>query len=107
MTLMTSAASLTSRVIGPRPCIGALYVLGPTGIRPRLAKKPKTPLKDDGIRIDPPESEPIDTGPRPAATLTADPPLDPPEERSKDGSHGVRHSRATRLSERRFMPNSG
>src|SRR5215471_19167142 len=46
------------------------------------------PHKAAGCRIDPPVSDPSARGAMPAATATADPPLDPPGIRS--GAHGLR-----------------
>src|SRR5215510_1518079 len=46
------------------------------------------PHNEDGIRIDPPVSEPTDPNPRLRATAVPDPPLDPPAIRSL--SHGFR-----------------
>src|SRR5947207_5751634 len=44
--------------------------------------RPTTPHAAAGMRIDPPVSLPIDAQAMPAATLTADPPLDPPGDRA-------------------------
>src|SRR3954470_10526066 len=49
---------------------------------------PTTPHNPAGCRIDPPVSVPIASGAIPAATAAAEPPLDPPGERST--SHGLR-----------------
>ena len=49
---------------------------------------PTTPQSAAGWRIDPPVSEPRASGVMPAATATADPPLDPPGIRSV--AHGLR-----------------
>src|SRR5215510_6020834 len=46
------------------------------------------PQRAAGWRIDPPVSEPSASGTRPAATATAEPPLDPPGMRSV--AHGLR-----------------
>src|SRR5215510_3559088 len=46
------------------------------------------PHNEDGIRIDPPVSEPIDPNPRCRAMAVPDPPLDPPAIRSL--FHGFR-----------------
>src|SRR4051812_9296625 len=43
---------------------------------------PTIPHMAAGCRMDPPVSEPSDSGVRPAATATAEPPLDPPGTRS-------------------------
>src|SRR5207245_183407 len=44
--------------------------------------RPRTPHMAAGCRIDPPVSDPSASGVMPAATATADPPLDPPGIRS-------------------------
>src|SRR5438067_10837791 len=54
---------------GRRPSIGML---------PVVTFRPKVPQNDDGIRMDPPVSEPVANGTIPAATAAAEPPLDPP-----------------------------
>src|SRR5271170_6100471 len=63
------------------------------------------PQKLAGIRIDPPPSVPTDSGPRPEATATALPPLDPPAVRA--GSHGFLVTPVSGLSVTPFQPNSG
>src|SRR5205814_7280390 len=50
--------------------------------------RPTTPQSAAGWRIDPPVSDPSANVARPAATATADPPLDPPGLRS--GAQGLR-----------------
>src|SRR6185295_13954002 len=50
--------------------------------------RPTTPHAAAGMRIEPPVSLPMDAKAIPDATLTADPPLDPPGERV--GSFGCR-----------------
>src|SRR3989440_3551591 len=85
----SSALSATVRASGP-------YVLrpsqcSPSGIfdtRPRVGFIPTRPQHAAGIRIDPPPSEPVANGTRPAATADADPPEDPPGVRS--GLQGLR-----------------
>ena len=57
------------------------------GIRPRVGLCPKTPQKCAGTRIDPPMSDPIESGPNPTASAAADPPEEPPGERPR--SHGL------------------
>ena len=44
---------------------------------------PNTPQNDDGTRIEPTPSVPIASGPHPAATAAAAPPLEPPLVRSR------------------------
>src|SRR5690606_1180969 len=102
---ISSAASRTSRVMGPMPHCGAENGHAPLGTRPWLGSRPKMPLKADGLRIEPPSSVPMDKAPNPAATATADPPLEPPELRVL--SQGFTASRVSRLSERMLLENSG
>src|SRR5690349_2815439 len=56
--------------------------------RPYVGLPPTTPQSAAGWRTDPPVSEPSAIGVNPAATETADPPLDPPGILST--SHGLR-----------------
>ena len=49
---------------------------------------PVIPLNEAGWRMEPPVSEPSDSGTQSVATATAEPPLDPPGVRSV--SHGLR-----------------
>jgi hypothetical protein len=51
---------------------------GDLGTNPKVGLMPTTPQNDDGTRIDPTPSVPIASGPHPAATEAAAPPLDPP-----------------------------
>ncbi len=79
MTSSMSAASRTVRAIGPwvmSPPRG--FEFGAFETRPRDGLMPTTPQQLDGIRIEPPPSEPSAIGQRPAATAAADPPLEPP-----------------------------
>src|SRR3546814_15585590 len=84
-----SAASSTVRACGP-PWSGlAASVATPVGLtRPNVGLIPTTPLAALGQRIDPPVSVPIDPKPRPAATETADPLEDRPDQRCE--SQGLR-----------------
>ena len=52
--------------------------LGARGTRPKVGLMPNTPQNDDGTRIEPTASVPMASGPQPAATAAAAPPLDPP-----------------------------
>src|SRR5215831_6971428 len=72
-TSIATATSATLAAIGP-------YALHPyqcssmppaTGTVPRPGLKPTTPQFADGMRIDPPPSEPRASGTRPAATAAA------------------------------------
>ena len=56
--------------------------------RPREGLRPTRPQAAAGIRIEPPPSLAWASGTIPAATAAAEPPLDPPGERSR--SHGFR-----------------
>ena len=79
--------SATVRPIGPlmeKNCSGR----GAADTRPREGFSPKVPHHDDGLRIDPPPSEPCDTGQRPAMIADAAPPDEPPQLRSR--FHGLR-----------------
>ena len=56
--------------------------LGPTGIVPRVGFSPINPLKEAGMRIEPPPSLAAASGKIPDATKAAAPPLEPPADRS-------------------------
>lgn len=60
----------------------------PMGTRPSEGLNPLRPHTAEGMRIDPPPSEPVHSGTMPAATAAADPPLEPPALRLR--SHGLR-----------------
>ncbi len=104
MASSSAAASATVRVIGP---LVAFQLCGPgaADTRPRDGLSPKVPHHADGIRIEPPPSEPRAIGQSPAASAAAAPPDDPPGERS--GFHGFRPGgyAVVRVVERE--PNSG
>ena len=55
--------------------------------RPRVVLIPKTPQKDEGMRMEPPPSLPTATGHSPAARAAPAPPEEPPGVRS--GSQGL------------------
>ncbi len=55
---------------------------GPLGTRPWLVLMPDSPQMADGMRIEPPPSEPLPTGTIPDAMAEPVPPEDPPGERS-------------------------
>ena len=78
---------------------------GPSDIRPWLTFNPTSPQQDAGIRIDPPPSEACDAGTMPLATALAEPPLDPPGDRS--GAHGLRVAPNASGSVVGRMPSSG
>ena len=79
--------------------------LGAVVTRPRCGFDPNRPQHAAGIRIEPPPSPPIATGTMPAATATAEPPLEPPGERV--ASQGLRVSPCAVDSENGHWPNSG
>src|SRR5262245_35449923 len=56
---------------------------------PNVGFSPTTPQKLAGIRIEPPSSVPTASGPRPAATATPAPPLEPPQVWAGDHGFGV------------------
>src|SRR5262249_27994742 len=88
MTENINAASATVRVIGP--CIDIAFqavTLGYRATRPCDGLNPTTPHHAAGWRIEPARSPPSASGPSPAATAAAAPPLDPPGER--DTAHGL------------------
>src|SRR4051794_12640889 len=60
----------------------------PAGTRPSEGLNPASPHTADGMRIDPPPSDPVASGTMPAATAAALPPDEPPAD--LDGSHGLR-----------------
>src|SRR5262245_48373959 len=78
MTFSISAASCTVRVIGPRCATVPNGDSGHAGTRPNDGFRPKSPVNAHGIRMEPPPSVPIVSGPKPAATAAAPPPEDPP-----------------------------
>jgi hypothetical protein len=59
-------------------------------ICPVVGLRPNVPHIDDGIRTDPPVSDPRANGTMPAATAAAEPPLDPPVIRSGSQGFAVR-----------------
>ena len=79
MALSSSAQSSTVRAIGP-----AWSRLQASGISPALLTRPKVglmptvPQSEEGIRIDPPVSEPVAPRHIPADNAAPDPPLEPP-----------------------------
>ena len=61
------------------PC-HCLPTPGPTGVLPLVGFNPTSPVKEAGIRMDPPPSLAPAIGTIPAATAAAAPPLEPPGE---------------------------
>ena len=87
MVLSSTAQSFTSFVRGPawsRDDANATMPYLET--LPYVGFSPTTPQHDAGWRIEPPVSVPTDAAHSPAATLAAEPPLEPPGTRSM--SHG-------------------
>ena len=54
---------------------------GPLGTRPWLGLRPDSPHMADGMRMEPPPSEPVPTGTMPDAIAELVPPDEPPGER--------------------------
>src|SRR4249919_1536673 len=82
ITSSSAAVSATVRPIGPlieKNCSGP----GEGETRPREGFNPNVPHHDDGLRIDPPPSEPCEIGQSPATIADAAPPDDPPQLRSR------------------------
>ncbi len=74
-------------------------------MRPYEGLWPKIPAHDAGIRIEPPPSVPMWSGPSPAAAAAEAPPLEPPGVRSR--CHGLRVIPKTRLWVAPIQPNVG
>src|SRR5450759_320571 len=77
-----AAASATVRAIAPsveRPAQCSPKI-GPGDMRPRDGLNPTVPQQLEGIRTEPPPSDPWAKAHRPAATAAAAPPLEPPAE---------------------------
>src|ERR1700684_451413 len=104
-TVSISAQSATVRVIGPICATLPVGDNGHAGTRPNCALIPTRPVKAQGIRIEPPPSVPTVSGPMPAATAAALPPLEPPGVRSV--FHGLRVVPVRGESVAAFQPNSG
>src|SRR4030088_1561965 len=77
----------------------------PTGTRPSDALKPDRPQRADGMRIEPPPSDPVARGTIPAAMAAALPPDEPPGDLVR--SQGFRVAPNTGLSVSAFQPSSG
>src|SRR5438270_306723 len=99
--------SLVRRAMGPRVerwCQSGAWG-PPLGTRPSDGLKPDRPHNAEGMRIDPPPSDPVAKGTMPAAMAAALPPEEPPGVRVV--SHGLRVVPKTALSVCGFQPNSG
>src|SRR5688500_645638 len=78
------AMSRTVRAIGPTTRKDSeVQFDGYIGTRPGDGRQPTTPQTLAGIRRDPPRSPPFANGVRPQARATAEPPDDPPADRSR------------------------
>ena len=99
MTSSSNATSRTVRPIGP-VCASDAHDGGKNpgarGTSPKVGLMPNTPQNEAGTRIEPTPSVPSASGPQPAATAAAAPPLDPPLVRSS--RHGLRVTPDTGLS---------
>src|SRR4051794_25968729 len=100
-----SAASCTDRVIGPTCATVPKGESGQAGTRPNDGLMPKRPVKEHGMRIEPPPSVPTASAPMPAATAAAAPPEEPPGVLSI--FQGLRVMPVSGLSVTPFQPNSG
>ena len=78
---------------------------GQAGTRPNEGLSPNTPVKAQGMRIEPPPSVPSVSGPMPAAIAAAAPPEEPPGVLA--GFQGLRVMPVRGLSVTPFQPNSG
>src|SRR5213594_291603 len=78
---------------------------GCVGMRPYEGLCPKIPAQDAGIRIEPPPSVPMWSGPRPAAAAAEAPPLEPPGDRSS--AQGLRVAPKSKLWVTPSHPNVG
>src|ERR687893_3269178 len=105
MALSIIAASRTVLVIGPRCERSPTALGGYCGTKPNDGLSPKMPQKLAGMRIEPAPSLPWASGPRPAATAAAAPPLDPPGVFAR--FQGLNDGPNTRFPESPFQPNSG
>src|SRR5258706_2583819 len=91
MAFIIKATSGTVRASGQTWATSSLPpAAGYIGTRPKVGLRPTRPQKLAGMRIDPAPSEPSASGPNPAATAAAPPPVDPPGVRVR--SHRLRHS---------------
>ena len=101
------AISAKVRAIGPR-VENVLQVGGsgsPFGMTPCVVLNPLSPQTSDGIRIDPPPSDPVARLSMPDAMAAAVPPDDPPAVRSR--AHGLRLGPKTTLSVSAVKPCAG
>src|SRR5690554_1519029 len=104
---MKPAVSRTVRVTTPslRILTGRALAASFAISRPRVGFRPTSPQQAAGIRMDPPPSLACATGTTPAATSTADPPEEAPEE--YNGFQGLRVGEVPTGSVVALKPNSG
>src|SRR2546427_11742382 len=106
MTDSISAVSATVRAMGPVTLHGShASGAGWTGTRPGEVRKPTTPQNAAGRRSEPPRSVPWASGPRPVASATAPPPVEPPGVSA--GFQGLRVTPKPSLKVLAPAPNSG
>src|SRR5262249_40605152 len=106
IAFIISAASRTVRVIGPVcESVSRPPYVGAAATRPSVGFNPKSAQQLQGVRMDPAPSVPTASGPRPAATAAAPPPLEPPGVCAR--LQGFRVGPNTGLSVTPFHPNSG
>src|SRR3989442_11692779 len=74
-------------------------------MRPHDGLGPTSPMYDAGMRMDPPPSDPVQKGTRPAATAAAEPPDEPPGVWSTLQGLRVVPCRSERVND--SVPNSG
>jgi len=93
------------RVIGPRCATLPKGDSGQAGTRPKEGFSPNNPVKPQGMRMEPPPSVPMVSGPMPEATAAALPPEEPPG--VFFGFQGFLVMPVSGLSVTPFQPNSG
>src|SRR5829696_615803 len=94
---VTACSTTSPLMLSPAP--------GPEEMRARVGFIPNRPQHEAGMRMEPPPSLACAIGTSPAATAAADPPLEPPADRSR--SHGLWQGPKTSGSVVGWMPNSG
>ena len=102
--MKSSAASSTVRAIGPTCARVVVADTGHTGMRPNCPLMVARPVKQPGMRTEPPPSVPSANGVTPAATEDAAPALEPPGVFPR--FHGLRVMPVSGLSPTALQPNS-
>ena len=100
----SSAASSTVRAIGPTWASVVVADTGHTGMRPNCPLMAARPVRQPGMRTEPPPSVPSAIGVMPAATEAAAPALEPPGVFCR--FHGLRVMPVSGLSPTPLQPNS-